>query len=445
MEKEYIGANTLNMILNGQRSILGCPLNSFEAQKFTKQTIDLLDGFLSGEIEINIKDLYILEDILSALHNTTRGDYRQKAEIYASKIAPIIQKKQEFFYKLNDVNFVAFVLNNKKMARNLTPEELLKAYQTITTNTQTSSRLTSRLEQQINSYALLKYAELKTSRRALSANKKFIDTFNLEHKKVTQISKSLVLMSDTSVAKDTPKSENKFIAFWNKAKNSISKKIDKMRHKIKKFYYKHEAKIAVASFALLGLFGYKMYNMTNNSSPYANNHSFSTNVKSNTYNQMDKTADFTKEAQKLSSNTPNKEVKQDTDTQKTVITGDYFDTALEIHLKSQENVQNLYNKIDALAEDGKIKFADGMNTKKYAHAFTMYNLIRPNSDENKKIQNVLKGGTENPELINRLVLKAKDNGTGVKPDNKSITNSNFDMASKALQQQHLKNLKSLSL
>ena len=331
------------------------------------------------------------------------------------------------------------------MARNLTPEELLKAYQTITTNTQTSSRLTSRLEQQINSYALLKYAELKTSRRALSANKKFIDTFNLEHKKVTQISKSLVLMSDTSVAKDTPKSENKFIAFWNKAKNSISKKIDKMRHKIKKFYYKHEAKIAVASFALLGLFGYKMYNMTNNSSPYANNHSFSTNVKSNTYNQMDKTADFTKEAQKLSSNTPNKEVKQDTDTQKTVITGDYFDTALEIHLKSQENVQNLYNKIDALAEDGKIKFADGMNTKKYAHAFTMYNLIRPNSVENKKIQNLLKGGTENPELINRLVLKAKDNGTGVKPDNKSITNSNFDMASKALQQQHLKNLKSLSL
>ena len=158
-----------------------------------------------------------------------------------------------------------------------------------------------------------------------------------------------------------------------------------------------------------------------------------------------KTADFVKEAQKMAVTENKTEESNSLSSSKTQITGDYFDTSLEIHLKSKEKVQSLYDKIDALAEDGKIKFDNGTNTKKYAHAFTMYNLIRPNSVENQKIQNLLNGGQENPELINRLVLKAKDNGTGVKPDSPSIQTSNFDSANVALQQQHLKNLKSLSL
>ena len=127
-----------------------------------------------------------------------------------------------------------------------------------------------------------------------------------------------------------------------------------------------------------------------------------------------------------------------------VLDHDYFDSALTIHLKSAQAVQKLYDKIDSLAAKGAIQFANGTNTKRYAHAFTMYRLIRPNSAENKAIQDLLNGGKVDKGYINALVLKAGERGSGVKPDNNSIKTSNFDAASKALQLQHLANLKKLS-
>ena len=70
----------------------------------------------------------------------------------------------------------------------------------------------------------------------------------------------------------------------------------------------------------------------------------------------------------------------------------------------------------------------------------MYQLIRPNSSEYKAIKNLLNGGSENVEKINQLVIDAGTKGQGVKPDNASIKTSNFDIAPKILQIQHIKNL-----
>ena len=70
----------------------------------------------------------------------------------------------------------------------------------------------------------------------------------------------------------------------------------------------------------------------------------------------------------------------------------------------------------------------------------MYQLIRPNSQENKDFQSLLNGQSVDAAYINNLVIKAGTKGQGVKPDNNSITTSNFDQASSQLQMQHLHNL-----
>ena len=88
--------------------------------------------------------------------------------------------------------------------------------------------------------------------------------------------------------------------------------------------------------------------------------------------------------------------------------------------------------------------SEGMDTKRYAHSFTMYKLIRPNSKENKAIENLLNGGAEEASYIDALVKQAGAKGSGVKADDNSITTSNFARASQDLQQKHLQNLRSFS-
>ncbi len=453
MSKYYVNKSTLEMILGGQRSLLGHTRLHEQDMIFVQQTQNLLNNFLADEAQISSTDLSLIADLAYALRNTSHGEAKREAEALLKKILQKIELRQTTLSKLKDINFVAFTLNNKKMARTLSPEALLIAQKTVTKDKSVSIKLKTRLTQQLQSFALLQYAEIKSSQQAINANKEFIDVFNLRHKNVVIQQKNNVAKS-ASLPSPQPKKRNSFFSFMKKAKDKVLKTLDNVRHNIKVFFYRHEPKFAVGSFALLALFGYKLYKSSDNGNMYQSQYAYN-----NSYNDFHaqksqdsaRCADFVKESKKLAaqqiqtSSVKTTVQTAETSSKKTTLTGDYFDTSLEIHLKSKEKVQSLYDKIDALAEDGKIKFDNGTNTKKYAHAFTMYNLIRPNSVENQKIQNLLNGGQENPELINRLVLKAKDNGTGVKPDSQSITTSNFDKASKALQQQHLKNLKSLSL
>ncbi len=454
MSKYYVDKTTLEMILGGQRSLLGSAKLREQDMVFVQQTQSFLTNFLADEAEITSADLSLVEDLAYALRNTSHGSAKKEAEVLLKKVLHKIERKRDIFNKLQNINFVAFVLNNKKMARELSPEELLTAQRTVLQDTSASPKFKTRLTQQLQSFALLQYAEIKSSRLAVMSNQEFIDVFNLRHKNVSAPQKNIVSKSPSQLSSQPAERKRSLFSFVKRAKDKVVKTFSNLKSNMKAFFYRHEAKFAIGSFALVGLLGYKLYKYSDSGSMYQSQYTYNNSYgdfKSQFSKDSAQSADFAKESKKLASQqiqeTSVKTTAGNTATsaKKTILTGDYFDTSLEIHLKSKEKVQSLYDTIDALAEDGKIKFADGTNTKKYAHAFTMYQLIRPNSVESKKIQNLLNGGQENPELINHLVLKAKDNGTGVKPDNKSIKTSNFDMASKSLQQQHLKNLKSLSL
>ncbi len=112
-----------------------------------------------------------------------------------------------------------------------------------------------------------------------------------------------------------------------------------------------------------------------------------------------------------------------------------FDTSLEI-LLGKEKRDNLYARIDELARQGAIHYQGGTTREWYAHAFTMYDKIAPNSTENKNIKKLLKGGKLSAEYINNLVLKSGRGGKGVKG---SGTYSSYDRAPQDLQQRHTTN------
>lgn len=96
----------------------------------------------------------------------------------------------------------------------------------------------------------------------------------------------------------------------------------------------------------------------------------------------------------------------------------YYDKALEIHLQSAKARDDLYIKIQELAKTGNIVFSEGTNYKWYAHAFTMYKLIRPNSPETRVINRLLSGDKNmDQKYINNLVIQAGKTGFGVKSEN----------------------------
>ncbi len=116
-----------------------------------------------------------------------------------------------------------------------------------------------------------------------------------------------------------------------------------------------------------------------------------------------------------------------------------FDTSLKIILGEKARDQ-LYQKIDRLAQDGKIEYQDGTTREWYAHAFTMYDQLAPNSKENKDIKKLLAGKDVDKAYINSLVVKAGRTGTGIQATG---TYSAFDHAPKELQQQHIKSRKAV--
>lgn len=141
-------------------------------------------------------------------------------------------------------------------------------------------------------------------------------------------------------------------------------------------------------------------------------------------NKESKTADFTKEMSALEKAYKNR-----------------FDTALKIILGETAR-DKLYQQVDSLEKAGKIEYKDGTTREWYAHAFTMYNQLAPNSKENKAVKNLLSGGNEDKAYIHSLVIQSGRDGRGIQA---SGTYSAFDHADKKLQQQHLKNRKAVKL
>ena len=416
MLKMYIGSQ-----LNVPYKYKSQSSQSYNA--INQQTSELLKQYASGERDINLNEEDLIKDLIRAYHYSSNPKQCLEAEKLQYAINKKIAYSKEKIKRLQNIGSLNSILNNKKEMRNLTSQEFIIALKTLQ-NLSPQSRLRKNMEQRLKSHAQLKY---KTMLEMHERDGIFEKEFNLSPKNIQKINS---INNNITPPTPTPKKNtNTFVAFFATGIEKIKSNAKKLKHKITRFYYKHLATIAIGSIATTAVVGGKLANMVTEQSQSPYDAYYSNTPNNTSIESKQTTADFAQAA---------KHIKQSAN--KTTIQGDYYDTALEIHLKSKKAVQNLYNKIDSLSQKGKIVFSHGTNSKRYAHAFTMYQLIRPNSSEYKAIKNLLNGCSENVEKINQLVIDAGTKGQGVKPDNASIKTSNFDIAPKILQIQHIKNL-----
>ena len=441
----FMNTASLKMFFDAQKSVTYGGSGSMN-KYILAQSQDVLQGLADGSVEINASDIDLCIELARCYAKSVSGENRKMALDLLRKILAVGRKRQDILQKMENIHHVAYVLNHKKLAAQLSPEEMMVMSNTILQDKQNSPKFNQRLMQQLNSRALLKYASMSDKEICDSKiNQNFVQMFNLKHKSKSRHNNGNFRTITNAVLAQEPvvKKKSFMTRCAEKIKNfkyNISTGLTKLKHKVAHFYRQHEYKIAAFSFFLIGVGTYKASNYLEKEQTKA-----AYNQIQSSYTHDDaKSADFSAERAKImdaqKNDTQNK-------TEATVVDHsmrDYYDTALLIHLKSVQAVQKLYHKIDSLAASGAIHFSQGTNAKRYAHAFTMYELIRPNSVENKKIQKLLAGEKVDAEYINSLVLKAGPKGNGVKPDNSSIKTSHFDQATKSLKLAHLANLKSVS-
>lgn len=441
----FMNTASLKMFFDAQKSVTYGGSGSMN-KYILAQSQDVLQGLADGSVEINASDIDLCIELARCYAKSVSGENRKMAFDLLRKILAVGRKRQDILQKMENIHHVAYVLNHKKLAAQLSPEEMMVMSNTILQDKQNSPKFNQRLMQQLNSRALWKYASMSDKEICDSKiNQNFVQMFNLKHKSKSRHNNGNFRTITNAVLAQEPvvKKKSFMTRCAEKIKNfkyNISTSLTKLKHKVAHFYRQHEYKIAAFSFFLIGVGTYKASNYLEKEQTKA-----AYNQIQSSYTHDDaKSADFSAERAKImdaqKNDTQNK-------TEATVVDHsmrDYYDTALLIHLKSVQAVQKLYHKIDSLAASGAIHFSQGTNAKRYAHAFTMYELIRPNSVENKQIQQLLAGEKVDAEYINSLVLKAGPKGNGVKPDNSSIKTSHFDQATKSLKLAHLANLKSVS-
>lgn len=450
----YINHSTLEICYSTQKVLETNYIkeDSLNRNIIIEQTYDMLTNIHNGVSSVQEKDIPLVEGLLDSYLSIVNWRQRRKALKLAAKLKALLAQQRQTYQKLSDANYVAYILNNKKSAAQLTQEELLKSYSTLNASKQFSPKLKSRLQQKLQSYAVLKYHSLPPQNLETDdVTKDFIKTFNLAHVKHNFLQASLSSGTKQYSASDIHapiNSVQKLQNWMTDAKYwgiSTAKKINKsykrIHHRVKSFFLKNEYKIAALTFGLLGFGTYQANRMLDKADYSTQYKLFVAPTLKNSAHA--KTASFTQEYAKLQQSKKQSGITNN-ETHKTLVGEDYYDTSLLIHLKSKSAVESLYGKIDSLHQAGKIKMSEGMDTKRYAHSFTMYKLIRPNSKENKAIENLLSGGAEDASYIDALVKQAGAKGSGVKADDNSVTSSNFSKASLDLQQKHLQNLRSFS-
>ena len=442
----FMNTASLKMFFDAQKSVTYGGSGSMN-KYILAQSQDVLQGLADGSVEINASDIDLCIELARCYAKSVSGENRKMALDLLRKILAVGRKRQDILQKMENIHHVAYVLNHKKLAAQLSPEEMMVMSNTILQDKQNSPKFNQRLMQQLNSRALLKYASMSDKEICDSKiNQNFVQMFNLKHKSKSRHNNGKFRTITNAVLAQEPvvKKKSFMTRCAEKIKNfkyNISTSLTKLKHKVAHFYRQHEYKIAAFSFFLIGVGTYKASNYLEKEQTKA---AYNQIQSSYTHDDDAKSADFSAERAKIMDAQKNDAQNK---TEATVVDHsmrDYYDTALLIHLKSVQAVQKLYHKIDSLAASGAIHFSQGTNAKRYAHAFTMYELIRPNSVENKQIQQLLAGEKVDAEYINSLVLKAGPKGNGVKPDNFSIKTSHFDQATKSLKLAHLANLKSVS-
>lgn len=456
LKKTYCNENLLMQLIAAQNIVpRKIDPKSYTDQQYIRikeQSFDFIESFFNKEYEIDSSNLPLVEDLIYSLKNSCSSKKSlSRINKYLHRLDLIkkeAEKEQQFLNSLNNIQKAAAVLENKKLARSLSPQALLIIRNTLNAakmDKQAAQRLSNRLD----SYARLKYAELKSSKsfdRRNPHHKALEQTFALTHTRITNRMTQPQTSRRAHPRPSAPKTPRPgFFARLHTAAASLSTQIsnaaDNIRWRLSRFWHKAEKWVAIGATVAASVFLGKIIHKEINYQyipPVKQNKEVVTQTPP-AKQETEKTKDFNKAIAEQEAATT---IPTDKVANQTPITGDYYDSALEIHLKSKEKVAALYHKIDSLAKSGAIKFSDGTNTKRYAHAATMYRLIRPNSKENKAFQNLLNGGKEDTGYINALVVKAGAKGQGVKADNNSITTSNFDNAPAQLQAQHLQNLRS---
>ena len=414
-------------------------------QRVLEQNIQIVEDFLAGKIEISPQNLTLMEDLIYTIKMNAAPVIQLRMNralhFFKEKAAGIKQKQEEtekLLKELEDKKNIEKILNTPKKAQKLHPV-LFNKIQSVLGNQKdkTSQKLLNKLQ----SYAILYYKKNQNNLNKYNPEeRKFIQNFNLRFVKKEKITPTKSTFNE--------KKEVKTYKFEKTNYDNFLIAAEKIQHKIKRFWRKSKNFIYATAIIAGSLFlGKKAYEEINRpiSFPKPMTEAEYTKLMQKLDNK--KTADFSKEAQNIAQDkiqTSKSDVSKTSEEKQIVKNNsekDYYDTALEIHLKSEDKVQELYKQINNLVKDNKIEISDELSIKRYAHAFTMYNLIRPNSAENKKIKALLAGENINKSEIAELVQKAGKRGDGVKPDNNSIKFSNFSLAKKQLQQAHLLNLR----
>lgn len=434
------------------------------ARAVEEQSAAFLENYVNGEIVLEPGTEDLMQNFITVLKKSKYhriSSIIKKAEDKFKQSAIRKFKDNEKAKAFKDSRFK--ILNNKKEAVRLSSKDMLLISALLKEDLGYS---TTKLQDKLRSFAGEKirktlsgelpqdedfikladsfgtYQQRQTLQNKSKPKPAKIETINIDGLELNPSVVSLDQLSNEptlkpvvfSVKKD--KTETKVQAAQAKkdkveTKSETAKtKTEKKSQSSWKKVWKWTKRVAVvAGLAALTFFGGKFAkNQSSNTSDTATKENTEVQVKTPAKTQdvkkVTKTADFSKEMTALEKAYKNR-----------------FDTSLEIILGAQKRDQ-LYQKIDNLAKEGKIQYKDGTTREWYAHAFTMYNQLAPYSKENKVIKDLLSGKDIDKDYINSLVVKADRTGKGIKA---SGTYSSFDKAAKSLQQKHLKNRKAVKM
>lgn len=391
--------------------------NSGQYYAIERQTAELLKNYLKRKVEIT-PDAY--EYLRLLIHEASRSKRRELRILLRPAFRQLqidlkAQKQQQKHQqKIGDIKYITTLVNNKKRIKKAPADDLVYIKQSLAAAPQPSVR---KILDKLNSHGQQRLERIIRREEAVPAN---IDEFSrlfgtwrqqniLRHGKYTPAPRKEKVSLYYEV-------ERRQKAFW-----------PKLLHNSKEFLIRNTKKIAVIGGILFaGLLAHK-----------ANKEITRAEQEQVKYNTEIKTWENTtpqKENKTIAAPQFTAPVKEQSATVNALEKAykNRFDTSLEI-LLGKEKRDNLYKQIDTLAEKGAIKYSGGTTREWYAHAFTMYDKIAPNSAENRNIRKLLGGEKQSLEYINNLVLQAGRNGKGVKGRG---THSAYDRASKDLQQRH---------
>lgn len=414
-------ANTLDTLIRAQSGVRQKydPNETFGsfARSVENQSAIFLEDYIHGEVKLTPEAAEMMPDFFTILRQSGYGRIHKllkKAETAYKEEIILRHKEEEKKKRFADTD--CEILNNKKKAAQLSSKDML-LIASLLKDIKNSS--TKKKEDKLKGFAMNKIE--RTLKGEIPADEDF-DTLTKmfgTYRQKTQVQNRIAqgtLNTDASQKKNATKETTD-----KRANNKTKQHRSGHSHFWKKLWKATKRTTIVAGLALLGYVGIKSVHSEMNKSSSDTPKSPKTEVVSktsqttkNTQKEV-KTADFSKEQSALNKAYKNR-----------------FDTALEIIL-GKEARDNLYKQIDALEKSGKIEYKDGTTREWYAHAFTMYAKITPNSKENKAIKDFLAGKNNDKDYINSLVVKAGRTGSGVKGSGKY---SSFDKAPTELQQKY---------